>query len=345
MFDNPMEIALTLNLLRPKTLFPIGDDFEGTFLTRFGKYYEVRNIDLFKKMARNLVSYYSGDLPISYPKRIFKLVSCEMSDYQLQIYNEARKKENKIRKNFKASMTFPKTFLLDSRIVSNIAFPNGLSGEEGFMSLDEGLNNMKEYSIKFFKILENILKSDGPTFVYSTFLDYGGLKSFITYLQHEGFKNFEKHGLGGKRFAVYSGDESLDKREKIKLYFNQKENQNGNLIKILLGSPSTKEGISLFRVKQVHVMEPHWNLSRIKQIIGRAVRFCSHKDLPENQRYVNVYLYLARHKTLKNSVDEYVWTLAKRKHKIIKIFENALKEVAIDCELFKLRNNVNKCDN
>jgi SNF2 family DNA or RNA helicase len=177
MFDTPMEIALTLNLLRPKTLFPIGDDFEGTFLTRFGKYFEVRNIDLFKKMAINLISYYSGDLPISYPKKIFKLVSCEMSDYQLQIYNEARKKENKIMKTIKASMTFPKTFLLGSRIVSNIAFPNGLFGEEGFMSLDQGLNNIQEYSIKFFKILENILNSDGPTFLYSTFLDYGGLKS------------------------------------------------------------------------------------------------------------------------------------------------------------------------
>lgn len=345
MFDNPMEIALTLNLLRPRNLFPIGDNFEGTFLTRFGKFFEVRNIDLFKKMARNLVSYYSGDLPISYPKKVFKLVSCVMSDYQLEIYNKARNKENKIRKTFKVSMTFPKTFLLGSRIVSNIAFPNGLSGDEGFISIDQGLDNMKEYSIKFFKILENILQSDGPTFVYSSFLDYGGLKSFITYLQHKGFKNFEKHGLGEKRFAIYSGDESLDKREKIKLYFNQKENQNGNLIKILLGSPSTKEGISLLRVKQVHIMEPHWNISRIKQIIGRAIRFCSHKDLPEDQRYVNVYLYLARHPTLKNSVDEYVWTLAKKKNKIIKIFEDALKEVAIDCELFKFRNNIAKCDN
>ena len=28
-FDQPMELGLTLNLLRPKTLFPIGDNFEG----------------------------------------------------------------------------------------------------------------------------------------------------------------------------------------------------------------------------------------------------------------------------------------------------------------------------
>jgi superfamily II DNA or RNA helicase len=345
MFDTPMEIALTLNLLKPKILFPIGENFEGTFLTRFGNYYEPRNIDLFKKMATNLVSYYSGDLPISYPKRIFKTISCEMSEHQLTNYIFARKKENQVKKTFKASMNFPKTFLLGSRMVSNIAFPNGLSGNDGFQSLDKGLFNMKEYSTKFYKIFQNILQSDGPTFVYSTFLDIGGLKSFITYLEHEGYKNFEKHGIGEKRFAVYSGDESLDKREKIKSYYNQKENQSGNLIKILLGSPSTKEGISLYRVKQVHVMEPHWNLSRIKQIIGRAIRFCSHKDLPKDQRYVNVYLYLATHPTLKRSIDEYIWSLSKKKYKLIKTFENALKEVAIDCELFKKRNNIIKCDN
>jgi len=351
MFDTPMEIALTLNLLKPKILFPIGDNFEGTFLTKFGNYYESRNIDLFKSMSKNLVSYYSGDLPISYPKKIFKTVNCEMSDYQLSNYIIARKKENKFKKNFKASMNFPKTFLLGSRMVSNIAFPNGLSGKDGFKSLNEGgLSNIKEYSIKFYKIFQNILESDGPTFVYSTFLDTGGLKSFIIYLEYKGYKNFEKHGIGEKRFAVYSGDETLDKREKIKFFYNQKENQSGKLIKMLLGSPSTKEGISLFRVKQVHVMEPHWNLSRIKQIIGRAIRFCSHKDLPENERYVNVYLYLATHTSLKQSIDEYIWSLAKHKNKLIEQFEHALKENAIDCELFHNRNNYKtdekqlKCD-
>jgi len=344
MFDTPMEIALTLNLLKPKITFPIGDNFEGTFLTKFGNYYEARNVDLFKEMSKNLISYYSGDLPISYPKMIFKTITCEMSNYQFSIYTIARKKENKIKKNFKASMNFPKTFLLGSRIVSNIAFPNGLSGNDGYISLNNGLSNIKEYSIKFYKIYQKILESHGPIFVYSTFLNSGGLKSFIYYLEYEGYKNFEKHGIGEKRFAIYSGDESLEKRDKIKLFYNQKENKSGNIIKILLGSPSTKEGISLFRVNQVHVLEPHWNLSRIKQIIGRAIRFCSHKDLPENERYVNVYLYLATHTSLKQSIDEYIWSLAKKKYKLIKIFENALKEVAIDCELFKKRNNIT-CDN
>ena len=135
-------------------------------------------------------------------------------------------------------------------------------------------------------------------------------------------------------------DESLEEREKIKKIFNDYNNKDGNMIKILLGSPSTKEGISLLRVNQVHVLEPHWNLSRIKQIVGRAIRFCSHKDLPENKRFVDVYIHLATHPTLKQSVDEYIWSIAKRKYKLIKTFEIALKEVAIDCNLFKKRNSL-----
>ena len=39
-------------------------------------------------------------------------------------------------------------------------------------------------------------------------------------------------------------------------------------------------------------MEPYWNLSRIKQIVGREVRHFVHIDLPENERNVNVYIYI-----------------------------------------------------
>ena len=52
------------------------------------------------------------------------------------------------------------------------------------------------------------------------------------------------------------------------------------------------------------IMEPYWNMSRIKQIIGRANRFCSHKDINKDRRYVDVYLYLAT-KTGVKTTDEY----------------------------------------
>lgn len=91
-------------------------------------------------------------------------------------------------------------------------------------------------------------------------------------------------------------------------------------------------------VRQVHIIEPYWNWSRIMQIIGRAVRYCSHKDLPEENRNVRVYIYIATHPSIKETIDQYIMKLALKKHRLIQEFEQALKESAIDCELFKNAN-------
>ena len=97
-------------------------------------------------------------------------------------------------------------------------------------------------------------------------------------------------------------------------------------------------------------MEPYWNFSRLQQIIGRAIRFCSHKDLQKRRRYVDVFLYLSTHPKIR-TIDQYIWSLAKKKQKLVKQFENVLKEKAIDCEIFYEGNNYPddeepiKCDN
>ena len=36
----------------------------------------------------------------------------------------------------------------------------------------------------------------------------------------------------------------------------------------------------------------HWHPVRIQQVIGRARRICSHQELPETLRTVDVFLYL-----------------------------------------------------
>ena len=174
--------------------------------------------------------------------------------------------------------------------------------------------------------------------VYSNFKDIGGIKSFIKFLEFNKYKNYKINGVGKYRFAVWSGDEKQNLKEEIKKMFNKKDNNDGSLIKILLGTPSIKEGVSLLRVSQVHLMEPYWNMSGIKQIIGRAIRFCSHKDVPVGKRIVEVFLYLATRQGEKTT-DQYIWSMAKRKQKLIDEFEDVLKEKAIDCKLFYNRNN------
>ena len=200
------------------------------------------------------------------------------------------------------------------------------------------MQNIQNYSVKFFKIMQKIHKSDGPVFVYSNFKEVGGIRCFVKFLECHGWKNYKTFGEGVKRFAVWTGDEPNKVKDEIKFIFNQKLNEDGSCIKIMIGSPSIKEGISLLRVQQVHMMEPYWNMSRMLQIMGRAIRFCSHKDVPKKKRLVKVYLYLATYPGEK-TIDQYIWSLAKKKNKLIQDFEHALKETAIDCQLFYNRNS------
>ena len=348
MFDRPVEIALTLNLLRPDKLLPIGIDFNNEFITStknsMGINYKATNLKKFKELTTNLISYYRGASPIAFPEMEFKIVKCNMSNFQYKSYlTSLSKLDDNIKGSFKNVdlLKLPADFFLGPRMISNVAFPNKSIGDVGFSSFKDTklqLQNIENFSIKFYKIFKKIKKSDGPIFVYSNFKDVGGLKSFVQFIEYHGYKNYKTFGEGLKTYAVWSGDEPHHIKEEIKHVFNQKENTDGSKIKIILGSPSIKEGVSLLRIDQIHILEPYWNLSRIQQIIGRGIRFCSHKDLPKYKQIVKVYLYLATHSKEDISIDEYIWSLAKKKYKLIEQFEHILKENAIDCSLFHARN-------
>ena len=79
------------------------------------------------------------------------------------------------------------------------------------------------------------------------------------------------------------------------------------------------------------------------QVIGRANRFCSHIGLPEEERNVKVYVYVAVSPDKEKqeiTVDEYVKKLSETKNKIIKQFEKAIIEAAVDCRLNKNANEM-----
>ena len=117
---------------------------------------------------------------------------------------------------------------------------------------------------------------------------------------------------------------------------NSKSNYNGSRIKIILGSPAIKEGVSLLRVRQVHIMEPYWNMSRLEQVIGRAIRFCSHKDVAYAEREVQVYIYIATAlKSTELTVDKHIMALAFKKKELTDQFETIMREMAVDKYLFQ----------
>jgi superfamily II DNA or RNA helicase len=359
MFDKPGEIALTMNLLRIPHELPIGQAFNRKYIdmkeTSNGKFvYSVKHIDDFKNKIRGYVSFFRGAPQHVFPEMNIKYVKCEMSDFQYSAYKSVLKNDDNYsmerqKKKLSSDLfvkNLPNYFFIGTRYVSNIVFPNKKINEEGFVSFKPKAirNNLEMYSCKFAKIMKKVSKVKGKVFIYSGFKNYGGIKSLAHVLDAFGYKNYNEFGEGRKRYAIWSGDEDIAQKEEVRSVFNRKENLDGSKLKIILGSPSIKEGVSLTAVRQVHILEPYWNNQRLEQVIGRASRFCSHKDVPFEDRNVKVYVYLATHPDEKETVDEYIYYLSEQKSRIIDIFEQAIKEVAVDCTLFKNLNQTNKDD-
>jgi superfamily II DNA or RNA helicase len=344
-YDKPEELGLTMNLLKPKKEFPEPDEFNKIFLERNitdnGVIYKLKNEELLSKLLQGYVSYYAGAPAFVFPKMKLKYVKCKMNKFQLDAYKSFVNHEKQgLFLQSTDILKLPNSFMLGGRIISNVAYPNRKFNEKGSDSFANSyLNseNLKKFSIKFYKILKKVNRCNGPTFFYSNFKEQGGIEDFRKVLEYHGYSNFLDDGAGKKRYAIWSGDENTKEKDLIRETLNSKENEDGSQIKIILGSPAIKEGVSLLRIRQVHILEPYWNMSRIEQVIGRAVRFCSHKDLPRSERVVDVYIYLAvvsSSLSKELSIDQQIMSLALRKKILVDEFEDVLKKSSIDYYLF-----------
>lgn len=121
-------------------------------------------------------------------------------------------------------------------------------------------------------------------------------------------------------------------------------NINGEHIKIIIGSRVTEQGLSLHRVREVHIMDPWFHLNQMEQAVGRAVRNFSHMKLPENKRNVTIFLHTASLPTGQldtNNIetpDERVYRLAYNKRIHMAKIERILKKNAVDCRFNMLGN-------
>lgn len=200
-------------------------------------------------------------------------------------------------------------------------------------------------SCKMTAMMFYMMRSVGPILVYSNYVKMEGLELFKIYLREIGFTEFGKEtGKDYLRYTEYHGEIDMVVRSHNLAEFNQLKNKDGSVIRVILVSPAGAEGISLMNVRQVHVLEPYWNEVRIEQLIGRAVRQCSHKALPMEDRKVDIFRYFAiRGDNIKDkdTTDQEIYELAKNKANLIESFLDTIKEIAVDCDLFKNHNMLN----
>ena len=349
MFDKPHEIALTLNLLNIPKPLPV-KKFYSEYLNKTN----VKNSDDFIDRVSGYVSAFKGISPKAYAKRVDKTYLCKMSQHQYESYIQSVEGMSMNEMN---EINFSQSFLSGPRMASNIVYKNGGFGSK-YRPSDKEIKkqfktNLKKYSTKFHRCITTLDKLKGPAFVYSNFVESGGINDFSIALKLNGYSKLNalkrKPSSVKKRFGVFRTGKDKENSALVAL-FNSPENKDGSLIKIIVGSPAMKEGISLKNTRSVHLIEPYWNQSRTDQIIGRAIRFCSHSSLPPKQRKVNVIHYISspggqsRGPKRSKTIDQHIMNMSYEKGKIIRQFETLLYRAAVDCHLFHKPNGLNKAD-
>jgi hypothetical protein len=248
---------------------------------------------------------------------------------------------------------------------------------------------LQTYSPKFLHMLENIqdTENQGLHLVYSQFRTAEGIGLFSLVLEKNGFARFiiKKNHLntweidmpevdeGKPTYALYTGTETSEEKEIIRHIYNGEwdqipesigsvlkakyhNNNMGEVIKVFMITSSGSEGINLRNTRFVHLMEPYWHPVRSEQVIGRARRICSHKDLPKALQTVEVFVYLMifsesqlksdeaielKRKDLSKALprvpitsDQYLFEISEIKATLTAQLTDAVKESAFDCYIY-----------
>ena len=226
--------------------------------------------------------------------------------------------------------------------------------------------NIPKYSVKIAEICNAVKRSEGIVLIYSQYID-GGVVPIALALEEMGLSRYSS-GLAGRhrhlfkkaptspvdalsmlprsemstpesfqpaQYIMITGDKGLSpsNTEDVK-YATNRDNMDGSKVKVIIISKAGSEGLDFKAIRQIHILEPWFNMNRIEQIIGRGVRNLSHCSLPFRKRNVQIYL----HSTFiegaeEEAADLYLYRLAERKAMQIGKVTRILKETAADCIL------------
>jgi len=224
-------------------------------------------------------------------------------------------------------------------------------------------DNIQKYSGKIASICKTIKESTGIVMVYSQFID-GGVVPIALALEEMGFTRYgfashtkslfetaptaqvdattfktlaeteDKSTFHPAKYVMITGDKSFSPNNLADLkHVTGPSNKNGEQVRVVLITKAAAEGLDFKNIRQLHVLEPWYNMNRVEQIIGRGVRNLSHCMLPFEDRNVEIYLHATAPDGDTEPADLYVYRYAEKKAIQIGTITRILKEVAVDCIL------------
>ena len=347
---DPFAIVPCVNMLAGFELLPENpEDFEKLYFDEHG----LKNVSKLENRLIGLIAYYElpkEEAKIRLPKELPEvIIQVEMSDYQYTKYVLERDHEiEEVNRSKQIAQSIGKsqvkentsTYRIASRKACNIVPPKHCMKDKKFdpsLLTDEECKNIKQYSPKLDKLIQNILKhSDRVQYVYSILKDYG-IFTVARLLEYHKYLNYETHGPGEKRFAMIHGDIPIEERSKRVSLYN--EDYKGSKIAILLITVTGSEGFDFLCSSACHILEYFFHEAIIEQITKRGNRLDSHLKMPENERTFVTYKYFSlvpkdrqKEDNPENiSTDLHLYNMAQERSRRINLILNLMKRVSLHC--------------
>lgn len=319
----------------------------------------------FRQWCQEYVSYVKGESPFTFPFRLpppdiaepigmsftghritdreqmkyLKVVSSQAQGIQQKMLSASKHEDDETRRT---AQILPTISVLPKGKSFNQTFS---SSSSQYSYIDEPCltpDSLANHSAKFVSIIHSIEASSGVVLVYSNFVAQGA-KLFAMALEEHGYNPLRGNTLmanpsweGGSKgnYILLTSDASDNDISKMLSVVKNRDNMDGKKVKVVISSPLVSEGVDFRFIRQVHILDPHWNMSRIEQVIGRALRTCSHQILPPEQQNCTIYLHVVRAEEDRECFDEYTYrTKVEVKGMKIAKVRKVLAESAMDCPI------------
>ena len=298
-YNSLTDLSVLVNIIKRDEVLPETNK-EFKFFFWDDLYEAPGSVETLKERIEGTISYFKKSQDsIHYPKSITIYNKVDMSNAQISEYRHYLKKILSL-----DNIQYIDYSILDKRKVNN------------FLNVTRQLSNTLSNSPDFPKILaiwEYIAKAPKPIIVYSNYLANGILPLTV---------HLDKNKVS---YSLYFGEQTEEKRNKIIDKYNQRQTD------VLLITSAGSESLDLKNTRSIHIMEPHWNESKINQIIGRAIRYDSHKALGESERTVEIVRWVSvfGYKIPYETADEYLVKIAQQKEKMFTSFDKIIQESSI----------------
>ena len=294
LYNNPADIATPINLAAGEKILPENPrEFRDRYIQELqvspgflaklfnkakpGVRYTVNPSR--KKELQDIFSKFVDYVPPmteGYPEQIDETINVDMTpkqeDYYKAIIGSAPSwVKYKIMKGLPPSKQESKqlnAYLSGVRQLSNTTRAFQTDGEEQAPKIDAAVGE-----------LQKMLKANpqGKAVVYSNYLA-SGIDPYR-----------ERLDKANIPYGAFTGGMTNKQRKALV------EDYNTNKIKALLLSSAGGEGLDLKGTRLMQILDPHFNNEKLRQVIGRGVRYQSHEGLPEQDRNVRVQRFQAQH--------------------------------------------------